>query len=138
MLVQILKTYTMYSFFIGCDVSKDTLDIAYQQGSKSIYLGCFSNCHKGFKQLVKGLSKHTIFPKSEWFVGFENTGIYSKQLLEWLHNEGIPCREECPLKIKRSLGLKRGKDDRIDAKAISNYVFEKKEILFLYQFLVTH
>lgn len=116
----------MYSFFIGSDISKDVIDVAFYEGNRSVYLGEFSNSISGFKQFVMQLKKHTNAPKSSWFICFENTGVYSKALLEWLFSQGIPCREENALKISKSLGLRRGKDDQVDAKNICQYAFEKR------------
>lgn len=117
----------MYSFFIGSDVSKAVFDVAYHDGNSPVYIGRFSNEITGFKQFLKELKKHTKQPISSWFVCFENTGVYSKALLEWLISKKIPCREENALKISRSMGIKRGKDDKVDAKQICNYAFEKRD-----------
>ena len=117
----------MYSFFIGSDVSKSKIDVAFREKDKSTYLGEFKDNAEGFKRMVSALKKQTHVPKEAWVLCFENTGSYSKGLLEWLFSNGIPCVEECPLKIKRSLGLKRGKDDKADSKAICTYVFEKRD-----------
>lgn len=117
----------MYSFFIGSDISKDVIDVAYHDGNGAVYLGEFPNSISGFEQFVKQLKKHVKAPLSSWFICFENTGAYSKALLEWLFSQGIPCREENALKISRSMGLRRGKDDKIDAKDICQYAFEKKD-----------
>lgn len=119
----------MYSFFIGSDISKEVIDVAYYDGSGPVYLGQYSNNFSGFKDFVKELRKQTKAPMSSWFICFENTGVYSKALLEWLFSQGIPCREENALKISRSLGLRRGKDDRIDAKNICQYAFEKRSTI---------
>jgi len=119
----------MYSFFIGCDVSKAVLDIACFEKNKAVYLGRFSNDIDGFKRLFKKLELMTNDPISSWFFCFENTGIYSKNLLIWLYSQGITCVEECPLKIKKSLGLRRGKEDKADSMAICMYGYEKKEFL---------
>lgn len=119
----------MYSFFVGIDVSKSFVDVAFMQGHKVFYLDQFPNNISGFKLLVKELKRHTDAALSSWFVCFENTGVYSKALLEWLISQGIPCREENALKISRSMGLRRGKDDRIDAQDICRYVFEKRDII---------
>jgi len=116
----------MYTFFIGCDISKNFFDVSYYDG-KPIYLGQFGNSVAGFKQMVKQLKKVTNHPKSTWFCCFENTGVYSKAILEWLISQQISCREENPLKIYRSKGMQRGKNDKTDSKTICRYVFEKRD-----------
>jgi len=118
-----------YLFFIGADISKSVIDVSYHDHGKANYLGQFSNNIKGFKLLLKKLEKLTSINFNFWFVCFENTGVYSKPILEFLVSQQIPCREESALKISRSLGLRRGKDDKIDSKDICQYVFEKRDSL---------
>lgn len=116
-----------YLFFIGIDISKSVIDISYHHLGVTTYLGCYPNTIKGFSKFVKDLSRITQVEKTKWFICFENTGLYSKPLLEWLISEGIPCREENALKMSKSLGIRRGKDDKIDSLDICNYVYEKRD-----------
>jgi transposase len=116
----------MYQFFIGCDISKLFFDISYfDEGPK--YLGGFSNDSEGFKMMVESLGKKTDILETSWFVCLENTGVYSKAMVEWLISRQISCREENPLKIARSIGIKRGKSDKADSKSICRYAFEKRD-----------
>ena len=117
----------MYSFFIGCDMSKSFFDVSYHDGNKPMYLDQFTNDANGFKLLVKALKGITNCPKAKWFVCFENTGVYSKLLLEYLISHSIACKEENALQIVKSLGLRRGKDDKVDSKRICLYAFEKRD-----------
>lgn len=119
----------MYKFFIGIDVSKSKFDVSYHDGCKSVYLGEIKNNISGFKKLVVILNQVTHHPCLSWFVCFENTGVYSKPLLEWLMSQQISCREENALKIARSMGLRRGKNDKVDSKDICQYVFEKRDCI---------
>lgn len=116
-----------YSFFIGIDVSKAVIDVSFYLNGKVFYLGQYWNSAKGFESMIKDLSFKTEIPKSNWFVCFENTGAYSKELLHWFISAGIPCREENPIAISKSLGIRRGKDDKIDSRDICNYAFEKRD-----------
>jgi transposase len=118
-----------YSFFIGVDISKSVIDISYHQSGQAVYLGQFPNNLKGFGRVLKKLAQLTDLKKEQWFVCFENTGIYSKPLLEFLISQAIPCKEESALKISRSLGLRRGKDDKVDSQDICQYAFEKRDSL---------
>lgn len=117
----------MYHFFIGADMSKEFFDVSIHDGLKVFYLSQFENNHKGFKKLLACLKNQTDHPISSWFICFENTGVYSKALLEWLVSQGIPCREENALKISKSLGIRRGKSDKVDSKDICTYAFEKRD-----------
>lgn len=115
------------SFFIGSDISKAVIDISYFLNGKPIYLGQYLNSEEGFKDLVRDLKKITDAPFSKWFICFENTGMYSKLFLNWLISKGIACKEENAMKISRSLGLRRGKNDKVDSKDICQYGFEKRD-----------
>lgn len=118
-----------YSFFIGIDVSKSVIDVSYSSELGIVYLGQFANRSKGFISMYKALSKLTSESRKDWFFCFENTGVYSKPLLEWLASKELTCREENAMKISRSLGFRRGKTDKIDSGDICNYAYEKRETL---------
>jgi len=118
-----------YSFFIGIDISKSVIDVSYTSDGTAIYLGQYNNTIKGYKSLSKKLSRQTIITQENWFFCFENTGIYSKPLLKWLIPQGLQCREENAMKISRSLGLRRGKNDEIDSRDICEYAYEKRNKL---------
>lgn len=119
----------MYSFFVGCDISKAYFDASYCSSSESIYLGRFNNQISGFKKMVKHLSQVTDTKSESWMICFENTGVYSKPMLEWLISQEIPCKEENALQIMKSSGLRRGKNDKVDSKMICQYAFEKRDSL---------
>lgn len=110
-------------------MSKAFFDVSFYDKGKAHYAGQFSNNRTGFKQMMKLLKAKTEHPLVDWFICFENTGPYSKALFYWLSAQSITCKEESALKISRSLGLRRGKDDKTDSKDICKYAFEKKESL---------
>lgn len=114
-------------FFVGIDISKRTFDVSYHNGSKPVYLGYFPNTEMGFKAMIAALKKVTKHRKPGWFLCFENTGVYSKPLFSFLSLHNYPCREEMPLHLSRSLGVKRGKTDEIDSLDICQYAFEKRD-----------
>lgn len=117
----------MYSFFVGIDVSKYFFNACAFVDEQPQDIGQFSNDHDGFVKLVDVLDKVTDCSKVDWFICFENTGSYSKTLLEWLASQQIPCREENALLISRSMGFRRGKDDKIDARDICLYAFRHRD-----------
>ena len=119
----------MYSFFVGIDISKSHFHTSILVDGKVINLGEFANDHAGFKDLLNRLKAESTCPKNEWFICFENTGAYSKALLYWLTSQQIACREENALVISKSMGLRRGKDDIIDAGAICLYAFRHRDSL---------
>lgn len=117
----------MYSFFVGIDISKDFFDVAIKENQEVKYLSNFPNNEKGFKKLLNQLKEIAKCLEKKWFICFENTGPYSKPLLEFLLKKNISCREENSFLISRSKGFKRGKDDKIDAKSICMYAFRHRD-----------
>lgn len=114
------------SFVIGIDVSKDTLDVNFYESD--LYF-TVSNDFKGFAKLTERIMQDSKCVKKHILVCFENTGKYSKQLSVYLADQDIPFAMVPALAIKKSMGLVRGKDDRIDAKRIAAYAYEKQDKL---------
>ncbi|MFN8206754.1 MAG: IS110 family transposase [Bacteroidales bacterium] len=56
----------------------------------------------------------------------EHTGVYGLLLFAWFTQMGYDYTVEPGLKIKRSLGTTRGKNDKIDARRIADYAFTQK------------
>ena len=111
---------------IGIDVSKSTLDIFIHSFE---YHFVVSNDPKGFVILLETICKITGSSKSDLFFCFENTGKYSRMLSVFFTTQEIIFVMAPSLEIKRSLGLTRGKNDKVDARRIATYAFEKKERL---------
>jgi transposase len=117
----------MYMFFVGVDVSKAWIDVSCSEGLAVHYAGQFNNSMAGFKRMIAQLKKSTMVDLFDWFVCFENTGTYSKLLLQWLCSQGIACREEDPSILAKLPGIRRGKSDKMDAGFICQYAYEKRE-----------
>ena len=102
--------------FIGVDVSKETLDVAVNGSRNHLKI---ANSSEGFKQLQTWLkSSLQIVLTDCWFV-LEYTGGYEYRLVQFLQSKQI-CFTRVPgLEIKRSLGMQRGKNDKIDARRIA-------------------
>jgi transposase len=116
---------------IGIDVSKATLDCLIHPTNKEIPSKHFivENNTNGFTQLLETTFKTTTCKKEDLFICFENTGKYSKLLSVFLHTQEISFAMVPALEIKKSLGITRGKNDKVDAKRIANYAYEKREKL---------
>ena len=110
---------------IGADLSKDSIDL-FSHCSKA-YLK-IENSFGGFSQMVKWLREQKI-SSSKMMIVMEHTGLYSYQLETFLHEHRMRFTKVSALAIKRSLGLVRGKNDKIDAQRIARYGFEKKDLL---------
>ncbi len=101
---------------IGTDVSKLTLD----HGIHTTMAHCkTSNDLKGFKAWLKWAL--SFGSKEDLWVVMEHTGYYSYQFELFLHEQQIRYTKVAALEIKRSVGLVRGKSDKVDALVISRY-----------------
>ena len=114
---------------IGIDVSKMTFDATIYSGQ---FYRQFANSNKGFKQLLKWAEKHTGDSLKTTLFCFEHTGLYSQNLSTFLSQMKVSFSMVSGLAVKRSVGLKRGKTDKIDSKVIADYAFEKKHKLPLF------
>lgn len=112
-------------FFIGIDVSKLTLDASVNGSKKHIRV---PNGSEGFKQLQAWLKSLKIEVTACWFV-FEYTGGYEYRLVQFLQSKGIAFTRIPGLQIKKSMGMQRGKSDKIDSVRIAEYGYEKREKL---------
>ena len=111
--------------FIGADVSKKTIDFCSIQENLETQI---LNEDKCLMELVKQLLAKGIQMDNVWIV-FEHTGMYSEPLAEFCSREGIRYSQVPALDIKRSMGLTRGKSDKVDAMRICKYAIEKKDRL---------
>lgn len=112
-------------FFIGIDVSKNTLDVYANEQKQHIKI---ENGSTGFKALNKWFKTNGI-DQAEAIITFEHTGGYEFKLMQYLESKGIDYCRIPGLEIKNSMGMVRGKTDKVDAKRIAKYAYEKKESL---------
>lgn len=120
-------------FYIGVDVSKDTLDWAVTDG-KTILLQTQSvNTEDGVKAAIKVLKVLPGFVVAESVCCLEHTGVYCAHLLAYLHKIHLPLWLESSLQIKKAGGLQRGKTDAIDAVRIAEYAFRFRDKMHLWQ-----
>lgn len=108
--------------FIGVDVSKLWLDVAVYGTKSHIRI---ANSSEGFKQLLSWLKSFGIAIEDCWFV-FEYTGGYEYRLVQFCQSKQITFTRVPGLEIKKSLGMQRGKNDKIDSIRIAEYGYEKK------------
>ena len=122
-----------YSIFIGIDISKKWFDAALcAQGKLSkMPHSKFSNNQKGYEKMLgwlqAQLSEQQL--KGQALFCMEHTGIYALAICRFLEGNQQPYVLENPLRIKRSLGLRRGKSDKADAEAIAEYAWRFQEEL---------
>lgn len=123
----------MYSYFIGVDVSKNTLDFCLLADGKVLFHIQTSNDQKGIKEFLKQCKQLHNFNVQEAVFCMEHTGIYNNPLLEFLSKSKISAWLESSLHIKHSSGLRRGKDDKIDAEHIAFYAYRNRDRIKLWK-----
>ncbi len=109
---------------IGIDISKLTFDVCIHSNQM---FAVFENSNKGFQKMIKWTYKNSPFKKKEVFFLFEHTGLYSEELSGFLSKRNISFALIPGLEIKRSLGIARGKNDKIDAAKIAMYGYRLRE-----------
>lgn len=113
------------TLIVGVDVSKTTLDICFKPSGTIFRI---SNALAGFEKLVRELKKECGW-EVKVLVVMEHTGQYSYRFEKFLRSRAINYCKISALQIKRSLGVTRGKTDKIDAERIGEYGWLRREIL---------
>ena len=122
-----------FTYFIGCDVSKNELDFAVMQGKQFLFHKEIANNPKAIQAFVSELKKLSNFDLATAVFCMEHTGIYNTHLLVYLHKKKANSCLEPATQIKNSLGNIRGKNDKVDAIRIAEYAYKNREELRLWQ-----
>lgn len=115
--------------FVGIDVSKKTLDAVFIF-NKDINTSThqqFSNDGIGIKGMMNYVKKQQGVGPHNTLYCFEHTGIYGRELAFTLSEKQWKVWIEMPVAILRSMGLQRGKNDKVDAKRIAIYAMKNHE-----------
>lgn len=105
----------MKNIIIGIDISKKTLDICIKE-EKSINYLSIENKTSAIKSFLK------LYAKENLMIAMENTGRYNWTLLEVLEAFNFKVYVISPLHLKKSMGITRGKNDKIDSLRICNFI----------------
>lgn len=119
-----------FKWFVGIDISKSTLDTTLfnkESKGKSVHKKV-SNCNIGFTELLKWLQNKVDSVEDILFC-MEHTGVYGLDLSVFLESNKLYYSMVSPLHIKRSLGLTRGKNDKVDSYQISRFCYLHREEL---------
>jgi len=111
-----------FKWFFGIDISKLTLDVTLynESGVKKSKHIKIDNASKGFTELLKWVKKLKVDVKQSVFC-MEHTGTYGLDLQVFFEEKNIAYSAVSPYEIKHSLGITRGKNDKIDSYKISYY-----------------
>ncbi len=113
--------------YIGIDVSKLTIDVSIitQEGDHDYRQ--FSNSVSDFKRLEIWLNKKAYFCYKETLFCMEHTGLYTRELLSFLLQREANVWMESALHLKRSMGMTRGKNDKVDSYRIARYAMTNND-----------
>lgn len=117
----------MKTYCIGIDISKATLDIAILNSTESIIIDNYQ-INNDFKSILKLIKKIKKLNPNSW-VCFEHTGNYGLLLSCLFQDNQITYSAVPALEIKQSIGMTRGKNDKIDAQRIAQYAHRFKDKL---------
>lgn len=118
--------------FVGIDVSKQTLDVTIyrREGKNKSFHRQFKNSPTDFANLQNwALSKLKVLDQTVFCM--EHTGVYSADIAVFMEEKGLMYCLVSPLHIKRSLGLTRGKNDKVDSFQISRFAYTHRDELKL-------
>jgi transposase len=112
---------------IGIDISKDYYDAAliHEQRPGSFEENRIKNSPKGFNSMMGWLKKNKVKIEDCLFC-MEHTGTYGLMLFALLSKQKASFCVEPGLQIKKSLGMTRGKNDKVDARRIATYAQTNK------------
>lgn len=111
-----------YLRIIGIDISKSTFDVCVTDGTNNWHQH-FTNTRKGCINMKKWLKQLPGFQEQKTLFCMEHTGLYTRLLVSYLLSRGDKVWLESALRIKRSMGITRGKTDKQDAAMIAKYAF---------------
>lgn len=111
--------------FVGADLSKRTIDLVLHSSKHHL---CIENNTGGFKKMVSWFKQFHL-NQSECIIVMEHTGLYSYCFEKFLFKKAIRFSKVNSVDIKYTIGVTRGKSDRVDAARIARYGAEKPERL---------
>ena len=111
--------------FVGIDVSKHTLDVAFvvsnNDGFTSPQWKQFENSGSGIKGIEKWLVQMNVQLDGQTIFVLENTGIYHRLLWQTFVALNVDVCIENAAQVKWSLGIARGKNDKTDSRRLALY-----------------
>lgn len=125
-----------YDYYIGIDVSKNKLDVCFKSDDKSQKeISCvITNDLPGFKEMARWIKKQCSKKNSQGLFCMEHTGVYAMPVSCFLAENGYEYTLVPAIVIKKSMGIKRGKNDKADARDIARFIGLKHDELVRNQF----
>lgn len=109
-------------YTVGVDISKLTLDFSLCQDGVQIEHWCIDNNTPNINKMLKELTSNGVNTNNSWFCA-EHTGLLGNKLRECLEEHGLIYSMVPAIEIIKSIGLTRGKTDKVDAFRIAEYAY---------------
>jgi transposase len=119
------------SIYVCIDISKKTMDVAVcKEGMivKEHHLQV-ENTSYGYRTMMSRLTKMTGGDKKDMVICMEHTGVYSLTFQCLLEDDQVAYTMVSPLHLKQSMGLVRGKNDKVDAFRIADFCYTHRHKL---------
>ncbi len=115
--------------FIGVDISKKSIDVAVivDSNRSEIKYQKFTKGKSSYEKMVRWLKKLKVGMDEQTVFCMEYTGLYNRGLLGFLSQQKALIWVEMAIQIKRSLGMQRGKNDKVDAMRIAAFAYKNRE-----------
>jgi transposase len=116
-----MKKENQLQSYVGIDVSKLTIDVCVLFVNGEQYHQQFHNSVEGFSEMGSWLWNKDFFSIKKSLFCMEHTGLYTRQLVSFLLKLEAKVWMESALHLKRSMGMTRGKSDKVDSFRIARY-----------------
>lgn len=121
-----------FSYFVGLDVAKLTFDATILDiEKKEVAYSQFNNNGKGVLEMLKWVRSFMI-PLSQTLFCAEKMGTYVSEIAKLSIKKKFKLALACALSVKRSMGLTRGKNDKIDSLRIAVFAYNNNQSLPIY------
>lgn len=120
-------------YFLGIDIGKKTFHAALTLDGQAFFDQQVDNDATSIKEYFNELKSKFSISFDQLIVCMEHTGIYCYPALDYLTKHKIKVCVEPALRIKQSLGMQRGKNDKIDSKRIAKYLYKNADELRFWQ-----
>lgn len=117
------------NYWAGIDISKRQLDWQVNEAhNQPLLTGNVQNSPGGITKLLEKWFRQGICLE-EMVICFEHTGSYGLLLAAMLEEAGVRYAMVSAAQVQRSLGIRRGKTDAIDAERLAEYVWRFRDQL---------
>lgn len=117
------------NLFMGCDVARNDFAYCLRNAEGILLQGTVGNSERGIVKWLTELKKVHRINLAQVIFCQEHTGVYGLILMRTLHARNLIVCVEGAANIKLSLGLQRGKTDKIDATRIAEYAMRYSDRL---------